>query len=104
MAASGAGLLRTLLIDLMTEDVAVEDRGGVLHLGRLLPADRLATLSALPPIAATRESVLAAHRALAGIFLPLGHELAQRTGAVWPDRLEEAALQHLRERLSLELP
>jgi predicted nucleotidyltransferase len=37
---SGAGLLRDLLIDLMLEDVAVEDRGGALHLNRLLPADR----------------------------------------------------------------
>ncbi len=104
VAASGAGLLRTLLIELMTEDVPVEDRGGVLHLGRLLPPDRLAALTALPPISATLESVLAAHRDLAELFLPLGHELAQRTGATWPDRLERAALTHLRGTLTLRLP
>jgi len=52
---SGAGLLRSMLIDLMLEDVAVEDRGGALHLNLLLPAERRQNLADLPPLQATRE-------------------------------------------------
>lgn len=45
---SGASLLRDMLIDVMLEDVAVEDRGGALHLNRLLPAERQQLLIDLP--------------------------------------------------------
>jgi predicted nucleotidyltransferase len=59
----GVGLLRELLIQLMLQDVAIEGRGGALHLRGLLPEARLQALRALPPIAATREAVLAGHPA-----------------------------------------
>ena len=36
---SGAGLLRGLVVQLFLEDVAVEDRGGALHLNALRPED-----------------------------------------------------------------
>lgn len=103
VAASGAGLLRTLLIQLMTEDVAVEDRGGVLHLATLLPPERLRVLAALPAIAADRESAIAAHLAAAEAFLPLARQLAERTGAEWPTELEAAARRHLQDTLGLRV-
>lgn len=103
VAASGAALLRTLLIQLMTEDVAVEDRGGALHLRGLLPPDRLSALTALPAIEATRESVISAHMACARAFLPIARDLCRRTGVPWPADLEDAARAHLRAAMSVEL-
>ena len=47
VSASGSGLIRMLLIQLMTEDVAVEDRGGALHLRGLLPDAQLAAIDEL---------------------------------------------------------
>ncbi|MDJ1134466.1 nucleotidyltransferase domain-containing protein [Streptomyces iconiensis] len=103
VAASGAGLLRQLLIQLMLEDVAVEDRGGVLHLDGLLPPERMRTLSGLPPIEATRSAAVEGHLACARAFLPLARELHGRCGLEWPRELEEAARRHLRTALDLEL-
>lgn len=101
--ALGAGLLQQLLVRLMLEDVEVPDRGGALHLAPLLPPDRYAALAALPPLAATRPAVLGFHLACARLFLPLGRELAARTGADWPADLETAALDHLRRELDAGL-
>jgi hypothetical protein len=103
VAASGAGLMRGLLIQLMLEDVAVEDRGGALHLARLLPPQRLKLLADLPAIAATRASAVAVHVACAQLFLPLARELCTRTGAAFPEELERALRDHLRHELTIEL-
>ena len=103
VAASGASLLRTLVIQLMVEDVAVEDRGGALHLAGLLPPQRLAALAALPAIEATRESAVATHLACAHLFLPLARDLCARVGVEWPTDLELAARSHLSRALHLEV-
>jgi hypothetical protein len=103
VGASGACLVRTLLIQLMKEDVAVEDRGGALHLRGLLPDARLAEIDALPPIAATRESVVDMHIAVSGLFLPLARDLCERTGTQWPDALERALRAHLDRELGLKM-
>ncbi|HEY3502376.1 MAG TPA: nucleotidyltransferase domain-containing protein [Actinocatenispora sp.] len=102
VGVSGAGLLHGLLVRLMREDVAVEDRGGALRLAGLLPPDRLARLADLPPLAATRESVVAAHLAYARLFLPLGRELADRTGAAWPGEMEAACRRRLADTLGVD--
>jgi hypothetical protein len=99
---SGAGLLRQMLIDLMLEDVAVEDRGGALHLDSLLPADRQQLLAGLPPLQATRESVITANLTCATHFLPLARTLHTRCGITWPQELEDAARQHLLTTLSVD--
>jgi len=104
LGESGAGLLREMLIELMLEDVAVEDRGGALYLNRLLPSDRLQTLVDLPVMAANRQSVLAAHVACAAAFLPLARELHERCGLRWPQELEDAARRHLATTLDADLP
>jgi hypothetical protein len=92
-----------LLIQLMTEDVAVEDRGGALHLRGLLPDAQLAAIDELPPISATRESAIAVHMAVARLFLPLARDLSKRTGTPWPDALESALRAHLDSQLGLKL-
>jgi hypothetical protein len=103
VSASGSGLIRMLLIQLMTEDVAVEDRGGALHLRGLLPDAQLAAIDELPPILATRESAIAVHMAVARLFLPLARDLSKRTGTPWPDALESALRAHLESQLGLKL-
>jgi predicted nucleotidyltransferase len=103
VGASGAGLARTLLIQLMVEEVAAPDPGGALHLRGLLPPDRLAQLAALPPIAATRESVLAVHLAVADLFLPLARTLADRSGTPWPAEMLAALREHLDRELGVAL-
>ncbi|CAN5445474.1 hypothetical protein BH10ACT10_BH10ACT10_02160 [soil metagenome] len=103
VGASGSGLLRTMVVQLMLEDTAVEDRGGALRLRGLLPDDRMAAVAALPPIEATRESVIAVHLACAELFLPLARQLAARTGVAWPDDMERALRAHLERQLGLDL-
>lgn len=100
---SGADLLRGMLIDVMLEDVAVEDRGGALHLNRLLPAGQQQLLTNLPPLQATRESVINAHVACASAFLPLARDLHDRCGLGWPQEFEDATRRHLAQALSIDL-
>jgi hypothetical protein len=102
LARAATALLRELLIQLMLEDVAVEDRGGALHLNGLITEARLQALRDLPPIAATREAVIAGHLACTQLFLPIARELSARAGVEWPAELERAAREHLRRSLSLE--
>lgn len=87
---------------LMLEDVAVEDRGGALHLSGLLPAARLQAVADLPPIAATREAVIAGHLACAQLFIPIARDLSDKAGVQWPAELERAVREHLHRSLSLE--
>jgi predicted nucleotidyltransferase len=100
----GAALCQGMLVDLMLEDVAVEDRGGALSSNRLLPPDRRQTLLGLPPFQATRQSVIDAHLACAAAFLPLARELHTRCRLVWPQQLEDALRRHLATTLSVALP
>lgn len=101
VGASGAGLLRQMVIQLFLEDVAVEDRGGALHLRTLLPAERLRQLAELPPLEASREGVLEAHLACARLFLPEARRLADRIGAEWPAPLEAALRRRLEDELNV---
>jgi hypothetical protein len=100
-AASGAGLLRELLIRLMTEGSEAADPGGALKLAGVLTPGQLDALAGLPPIQATRESAIEAHLACARIFLPYARQLAGRAGARWPGDLEDAARRHLQTALSV---
>lgn len=104
IGVSGAELLRSMIIQLMLQDVAVEDRGGALHLRRLLPTERLQRLTELPALAADRDSVIGAHVACAATFLPLARELHERCGLRWPQELEDAARRHLATALSIDVP
>lgn len=100
-AASGAGLLRELAIQLMTEGSEAADRGGALKLAGVLTSGQLAALAGLPPIEATRESAIEAHLACARLLLPYARELASRAGAPWPGDLEAAARRHLHDALAV---
>lgn len=102
--ATGAGLLRGLLIDLMVAEQALPVPPGALHLSRILPPEDMAVLEALPPIEATLESSLASTRTLAEAFIPRARRLLAKLGADWPADLEAAARAHLERELGLTLP
>ena len=86
----GATILRDLLIDLMVEAHALVDPGGILHLKRNLDADEMALLAALPPLSATRQSILDYNAAATRLFLPRARALMARLGAPWPQAFEDA--------------
>lgn len=103
VAEKGSGLVLAMLCDLMLEDATVEDRGGALHLNRLLPQDRRQTLLDLPPLTATRASAIEFHLACAKAFIPLARDLHSRCDLAWPQPLEAALRRHLLRTLSVTI-
>jgi len=104
VGVAGVGLLRGLITQLFLEDVAVEDRGGALHLNALLPGERLRLLEELSSVEATHAGVLEGHLGCAGVFLPAARDLADRSGAEWPTELEEALRRRLKTELGVYMP
>lgn len=101
-AAQGAGMLRDILIELMLEDAALPERHGALHLGRLLPAEDLACLAALPPARPDGPDV-EAHLATARAFIPRAQRMARDLGLAWPEAFATATAQHLAAELGLHV-
>jgi hypothetical protein len=101
----GVDLLRGMTLDLMLEEngVSPSKRGGALRRRPFLTAEQLGALATIPPQAAARESVIAANRAIAAIFLPRARRLAARIGMVWPTEFEDATKRHLELKLQLEI-
>ncbi|MGF1626311.1 MAG: nucleotidyltransferase domain-containing protein [Alphaproteobacteria bacterium] len=97
----GVGLLRDLLTDLMLEECPLPDRGGVLHLSRLLPPERMAQLQALPWPGPERDALIAANLAIAEAFFPLARRLARDLAVAWPERFEAATRRHLQKELGV---
>lgn len=92
LAISGIELQRRALIDLMIETnrVPPQDRGGALHLRRLLTPAQLDVLAALPPLKAERQAIIDANVTITRLFLPLARQLCEEVGAPWPQALEDA--------------
>ena len=85
----GLGMQRDRLMDLMLEGHA--HRGGMLHPSKVLDADEIATLAALPAPPAARDALLAAQRALWETGVPIARSACAAAGADWPAPLEAAA-------------
>ncbi|WP_227269713.1 aminoglycoside 6-adenylyltransferase [Roseobacter weihaiensis] len=96
--------LRNLLVDLMIEDTNAPNRGGVLHLNRLITDEQKAVLTSLPPAVPTREAMLTAHLAYAKVYLPLARKRVAELGLAWPERFEAVTWAKLRDTLSIERP
>lgn len=100
IGVEGAMHLRRSVIDLMLiENERVHT--SLFGLNRLLSPDQHRLLDALPPLVATRESVIAGHLACWEIFRPLARRLADRHGLTYPAQLEQATLAHLRKSLGV---
>ncbi len=104
LALSGIEHLRRMTFDLMLEEngTGPHERGGALRLNALLTPEQRHQLSALPPLAANRESVIEGHLALARLFLPRARKLASETGMPWPEQLESATRAHLKANWNVE--
>jgi hypothetical protein len=99
----GLGILRDLLIDLMHEENPPAFRGGALHISRTLPAADMALLQALPYPGPDRAALIAAHGALAAVFLPRARALHDRLGLAWPGAFEAATRRYLAREVGLDL-
>ncbi len=101
----GVGLLRRMLLDLMLEanGIGPMTRGGALHMNLFLTNEQRGALESLPPVQATRASIVASGVALARIFLPLAKKLAVETNATWPVAFEEATRKHLARTLGMKI-
>jgi len=106
LALSGLQILRGLTLDLMLEEngVGPAERGGALRRNPFLSEEQRRALEQLAPVAANRESLLAANLEIAAVFLPRARRLAARIGAEWPTAFEDATRRHLQARLGLLLP
>lgn len=102
---AGVEQLRRLTIDLMLEEEGIGPwaRGGALSRRPLLSAAQYAELEHLPALRADRQSTLANHVALAGIFLSRARRLCAAVEATWPTQFERATRDHLRETLALDI-
>jgi predicted nucleotidyltransferase len=105
VAMDGVGHMRRLTIELFLEEAGINQaaRGGALHLNRLLTDDQRRALASVPPVEATRESVIAAQEHLTHLFLPTARALARKTGATWPSSFEDATRRTLEKNLGLEI-
>ena len=97
---SGSGLLRQMLTTLLRYRAEGDRLSGALHLSRVLPAEELAALAALPVPSPERASVTEAHLACARLFLPVARQML---GGDYPAELEKACLEHLHSHLGLSL-
>jgi hypothetical protein len=86
----GYSLMRRNLSELMVAETGQGDTGGILHLSRLIDAERMAILTGLPSPVASRESVLAATQTIARLFIPRAKALAAKLGIEWPQAFEDA--------------
>ncbi len=73
-------------------------------LSERLPASDLALVATLPALAATRDSVIEGHVAVASRFLPRARGSAARAGESFPSEFERAALAFLERELGATIP
>ena len=95
-------ILKCLLADV--EAAGATDKGGALHLSRILSPEQQRVLHALPAPLPKRESVVEAHLAAARAFLPLAQTLAAQLELPWPGAFEAATWRYLERELRVARP
>ena len=101
---TGWFLLRGMLIDLMIEETAAPDRGGALHVNRLLSEAQQEEIAGLEAPRPEMASLIMAHMELAQAFLPRARALAAARGIDWPEAFEAATWDLLERRLAVQRP
>ena len=96
--------LRNKLVDLLIAETNAPNRGGILHLNRLITDEQKALLTSLPPPVPERQAMIDAHLAYAAAFLPRARARAASIGADWPERFEAVTWARLAESLGIERP
>ncbi len=96
--------LRNALVELLIDETAAPNRGGILHLNRLLSDDQKALLTSLPPPVAERQAMIDTHLAYARAYLPRARARAASLGVDWPEDFETATWRKLSETLGIDRP
>ena len=96
VAQTGTNLLRDMLIRMFVMSNGVQARRGVLALRKDLTERQEAVLVELPS-GPSWQSVRERTRAIADAFFPAARSLAEQTGAVWPERFEQATRAYLKD-------
>lgn len=96
--------LRNMLVELLITQTNAPNRGGVLHLNRLITDEQKALLMSLPPAVPDEQSMIDAHLAYAKAFLPRARDHATKIGATWPERFEDITWARLHDTLGVARP
>ncbi len=96
----GAMLLRRTVIDLMLAENG-SAQASLLWRNHGLTDDQRGLIDALPPLAATRASLIDSHLACWRIFRPVAVRLMERLGLPYPRQLEVATLARLQHELGV---
>ncbi len=102
MAANGATMRRDVgLVPVMLAENGVRKRDGNKRLNPYLTASQRAFLESLPPLSASRDSVVRFDQLIAADLISRGRALAERTGATWPSEFERATTGYLERCLNV---
>ena len=96
VAQTGTNLLRDMLIRVFVMSNGVQVRRGVLALRRDLTESQRAALVALPS-GSTWSSVHERTQMIADAFFPVARSIAEKAGAVWPERFEQVTRAYLKD-------
>lgn len=99
IAVAGVGLLRQMIVSLITEALALPAPVGALSVAKVLPKADMAMLAALPTPPSDTRAVIEAHLAHAREFIPRARALSAQCGAPWPEAFESATRAHLKKAL-----
>lgn len=96
--------LRNKLVELLIAETDAPNRGGILHLNRLITDEQKDLLMSLPPPEPNRDAMIAAHLAYAKAYLPRARKRAELLGMAWPERFEAATWAQLETALAVKRP
>ncbi len=100
----GTLFLRNALVDLMIAETNAPNRGGILHLNRLITPEQKAILMAMPAAIPEREAMINAQLAYAAVYLPRARVWAAKHNVAWPERFEEVTWEKLSSSLGVTRP
>ena len=101
---TGLSHLRNILVEMMIEVTNAPERGGALHVNRLLSDAQKAVLYDLPPAMPDRAALIDAHLAYMDAFRPVASHLARARGLDWPTAFEDATWAMLECEIGLKRP
>jgi len=96
--------LRNLLVELLIDETNAPDRGGVLHLNRLIADEQKELLLQLPAAIPERDAIIDAHIAYAKAYFPRARKRASQLNMDWPEDFEAATWAMLERDLSIKRP
>lgn len=96
--------LRNMLVELLIAQTNAPNRGGMLHLNRLITDAQKALMTSLPPPVPERDAMIKTHLAYAAAYLPRARKRAAELGVQWPERFEAVTWEKLNDTLGVDRP